>query len=80
MKHDELLANIDYFLEYEPKESPEWAGTGIFIAKKLRAVVDLHKPWINLEGKIVCAECCNYGADRYPCITQKTIEKELLNV
>lgn len=40
MTNDELLANIDYFLEYEPKESQDWASAGIFIAKKLRAAVE----------------------------------------
>ena len=71
MTHEELLAKI------------EWAENSALrslrnLGRALRAVVELHKPWTNLEGKVVCAECCNYGADRQPpCPTIQAIEKEL---
>lgn len=69
MTHDELLAKISY---------PENTLKGFNYMQALRAIVELHKPWTNLEGKIVCAECCNYGANRQPpCPTIQAIEKEL---
>jgi hypothetical protein len=76
MTHDELLAkineNADAFVNNKPLR-----GIHPRILKALRAVVERHKPWVNFEGKTVCAECCNYGAETYPCVTIKDIEEEL---
>lgn len=72
MTHDELLAKIG-----NPVDEGYQYGDIVF-NKALRAVVELHKPWTNFDGKVVCAECCNYGADRQPpCPTIQAIEKEL---
>lgn len=72
MTHDELLAKIDERSAYAIKRF----GFDVWF-NPARAAVELHKPWTNFEGKVVCAECCNYGADRYPCPTTQAIEKEL---
>lgn len=88
MNHDELLAKVDeqiaiwssgeygwprQWLSDEVKSKTPMAS----YFKALRAVMELHKPW-TYDGKVVCAECCNYGADREPpCPTIQAIEKEL---
>ena len=77
MTHDELLENIDYFLEYEPKESQDWASAGIFIAKKLRAVVELHKPIELNVGDEFHYEGCLQCDRQYPCPTIQAIEEQL---
>ena len=74
MTHDELLAKLKkridpYSMPCYVSAHPAWLA--------LRAIVERHKPWVNLEGKTVCAECCNYGVEIYPCITIKDIEEEL---
>jgi len=85
MTHDELLEQIDNFIQYTDN-----LGGG----KALRAVVELHKPSEELFRKVefmsgieanysVC-EYCNGLVDNpkitviYPCRTIQTIEKELL--
>ena len=74
MTHDELLEIIDT-IQNTINANKVYARKGF---DALRAVVELHKPWTNLDGKVVCAECCNYGADREPpCPTVQVIEKEL---
>jgi hypothetical protein len=82
MTHDELLAKLishaglahmnpdEYARKYSMDSRSPWYNA-------LRAVVERHKPWVNFEGKTVCAECCNYGAETYPCVTIKDIEEEL---
>lgn len=81
MSHEELLAKIDYLLEYEPKESQDWTSTAIFVVKKLRAVVELHTPYnyIEIDGKPteMWCTCGNSGLIPYPCPTIQAIEAEL---
>lgn len=81
MTHDELLAQIDDFIQYTFD-----LGGG----KALRAVVELHKPkktvlqnGINAGSfAIGCAVCVSRSRyetanAKYPCDTIKAIEKEL---
>lgn len=70
MTHDELLAKIDYEMEYNLNC---WSGLG----KATRAVVELHKPksipdWVPTEAELIC-----WCAHIYPCPTIQAIEKEL---
>ena len=81
MTHDELLAEIDRL---------DAVLTDSYGMSALRAVVELHKPFIfegketNLcDGCTQCWGCGEWGAsadcpcDKYPCPTIKAIEKEL---
>ena len=73
MTHDELLAICD---NYSFKDSAE-------PVKALRAVVELHKPRVNLDFPYqpVCQQCANiidpWDENSYPCPTIQAIEKEL---
>jgi hypothetical protein len=64
MIHDKLLAEIDsYAYVYKPKTA-------------LRAVVELHKPWLSKHDDLVmCDHCCS---EVYPCPTIQAIKKELI--
>jgi hypothetical protein len=74
MTHNELLAKIDEEGEFQVQH---------FDAKPrmlsaLRAVVELHKPWL-LDEVLRCS-CADYYTDGfsfYPCETIQAIEKEL---
>ena len=77
MNHDELLKQFDI-------QNLTMDG-GYYIAKALRAVVELHKPWdVETEGGTftLCNDCSRrvdlpgYGI-LYPCKTIQAIEKEL---
>ena len=65
MTHDELLAKINYDIEGNPYDE---------YMSAIRAVVELHKPFLYPEDdKIYCDEC----NVKYPCKTIQAIEKEL---
>lgn len=71
MTHDELLEQIDNFIQYTDN-----LGGG----KALRAVVELHRrierpKWLPVEFQ---GYSCNVCPGNYPCPTIKAIEKELL--
>ena len=69
MGHDELLAEIDDFIQYTNNLSG---------GKALRAVVELHKP--HNEDSKYCAGCevdDPWYWNEYPCPTIQAIEKEL---
>ena len=77
MTHDELLAKID---EIEIKTNNTALLLGVQTAlltqnKALRAVVELHKPTVNLDFPYQpeCSGC----KETYPCPTIQAIEKEL---
>lgn len=65
MTHDELLAEIDFL----PLD-----GLHKWFQPALRAVVELHKPWVG-----GCSQCIaiDGGYKPYPCDTIQAIEKEL---
>ena len=70
MTHDELLWAINSIVESGPCETVGHYSS----AKALRAVVELHKPFLYPEDdKIYCDEC----NVKYPCKTIQAIEKEL---
>ena len=70
MTHDELLWAINSVVE---NGTCETVGHYSF-AKALRAVVELHKPFLYPEDdKIYCDEC----NVKYPCPTIQAIEEEL---
>ena len=78
MTHDELLAKIDsnlsdcgYDCESCKRDNASWVA--------LRAVVELHKPYMGGFNTLLC-ESCTAFADwvvEYPCPTIQAIEKEL---
>ncbi len=82
MTHDELLADIN-------KEIDQAAWTREYYPFKslqaLRAVVELHKPKIEImendygqkEAFTWCIECPDGFWDEHPCPTIQAIEKEL---
>jgi len=70
MTHEELLAICD---NYSFKNSAE-------PVKALRAVVELHKPFIREDKLTICNLGCNDEGgylEEYPCPTIQAIEKEL---
>jgi hypothetical protein len=78
MTHDELLAKIDFKIEYctcegwgnncWEKENIPW--------RALCAVVELHKPYGEfIDGKPSFR--CQANHEKYPCPTIQAIEKEL---
>jgi hypothetical protein len=78
MTHDELLAKIDFKIEYctcegwgnncWEKENIPWQA--------LRAVVELHKEKLDDVGRPVCSECFIGTSWRiYPCPTIRAIEE-----
>ena len=74
MSHDELLANINSnnFMESRTLETPYLA---------LRAVVNLHKPFLFEDAPDVYYLACvcqtPVAGEKYPCETIEAIEKEL---
>jgi hypothetical protein len=75
MTHDELLANINSnnFMQSRTLETPYFA---------LRAVANLHKPFLFEDAPdvyaLACANCQMPAVgERYPCETIEAIEKEL---
>ena len=75
MKHDELLAKIDYAIEGNPYDE---------YTSAIRAVVELHKPIKVRDGLNRCNRCISAVMDdgsyilaQYPCPTIVSIEKEL---
>ena len=68
MKHDELLARIDYLDEVKDR----WNGEELAVA--LRALVELHKP---VEFSPAWKPKCDYCEIFYPCLTIQTIKKGL---
>ena len=83
MNHDELLAEI--------KSLNDSCSVSSRLGNALKAVVELHKPFIS-EGKETkfcdgceqCWACREWGSsdycpcDKYPCPTIQAIEKELM--
>ena len=70
MTHDELLWAINSVVENGTCETVGHYSS----AKAIRAVVELHKPFLYPEDdKIYCDEC----NVKYPCPTIQAIEKEL---
>ena len=70
MTHDELLWAINSVVENGTCETVGHYSS----AKAIRAVVELHKPFLYPEDdKIYCDEC----NVKYPCKTIQVIEKEL---
>lgn len=68
MTHDQLLEICkDGFYE----------TNGTFVARALRAVVELHKPVCDDPKCCIDQGGCNCGQDFYPCLTVQAIEKEL---
>jgi len=69
MTHDELLAVIEHHSGLDQSLS----------SSALRAVVELHKPYMGGFNTLLC-ESCTAFADwvvEYPCPTIQAIEKEL---
>jgi hypothetical protein len=64
MTHDELLKRIGHPFEF------------IAPTKALRAVVELHKPYINYKGQECFCRRCGENVN-YPCPTIQAIEREL---
>jgi hypothetical protein len=67
--HNELLDTIGHW---------NWIEPGAINA--LRAVVELHKPWLGtMTSKLYCTHCENVtdSSIEYPCPTIQAIEKEL---
>lgn len=83
MTHDELLAKLDQrYWKMFNHNSQDQTELGIehrtFIQNQyfaLRAVVELHKPWVG-----GCSQCVaiDGGYKPYPCPTIQAIEKELM--
>lgn len=80
MTHDELLATIDE-VGYCLENGHTLLRTEITdLIKALRAVIELHKPimdiWFNTDG-MICEECSREEYIRtYPCRTIQVIIKE----
>jgi hypothetical protein len=78
MTHNELLAYIDDStdgLKHEHLFEKLLANT-----KAIRAVVELHKPFIREDKLTICNLGCNDEGgylEEYPCPTIQAIEKEL---
>jgi len=67
MTHDELRDYIDKFDAAGMVKEPTVAA--------LRAIVELHKPWLSKQDNLVmCDHCCS---EIYPCPTIQAIETEL---
>lgn len=91
MTHEELLAKIDKWAKgalgvgsithqqmcYGEKcDCDERDNQGEALVEALRAVVELHKPYLNYRGdECFCTNCGDVG--QYPCPTIQAIEKEL---
>lgn len=83
MTHDELLAKINHIdssADFIMDESEQ------YFFKTLRAVVELHKPFMfNSNNPQLCCKSCDVIDDYgdiapapYPCPTIQAIEKELV--
>lgn len=68
MTHDELLDKIYWYWRHQDTEYFGLSG----YRSALRAVVELHKPWVN--GQMYCQVCVGQS---YPCQTIQQITKEL---
>ena len=70
MTHEKLLNKID------PYGMDDYGDFKVQYGKALRAVVELHKPFIHRKESLLkdtCANCFKV----YPCDTIQAIEKEL---
>ena len=83
MTHDELLKKILLFLVATELQSIDDNFEGTKMLKALRAVVELHKPFM-YDGRFGQFERCSGCASEeewlgepYPCPTIQAIEKEL---
>lgn len=77
MTHDELLTEINYEIQHvEVLGTP----TDMGLYNGIRAVVELHKPYINYRGdEVFCNYCESEGMTaNYPCKSIRVIEKEML--
>lgn len=79
MTHEELLAKISEELATDYEDSCGNVPIGL---NALRAVVELHKPFISHStwtdtDTTVCSSCVNVAPIAYPCPTIQAIEKEL---
>ena len=77
MTHEELLTKIDYYLKptIEMTGDDRIKNSAIGFMKALRAVVELHKPFLT-DYPSYCLHCETYGSV-VPCPTIQAIEKEL---
>lgn len=84
MTHEELLANIDYYLPPTEKLTGDSRirNSALGFMNALRAIVELHKPKM-YEGRVsnyfICTGCYEEEGQNYdyPCPTIQAIEKEL---
>lgn len=83
MKYDKLLARIDNELAAAEHDAICNSGGQIEAVKALRAVVELHKPFM-YDGRMGKYERCSFCTSEeewlgeiYPCHTILVIEKEL---
>jgi hypothetical protein len=83
MTHDELLAKMDYEVKAAEFEDACGDGNDPRIARALRAVVELHKPWTMENGdgeeSLGCSCIPELPAflNPYPCATIQAIEEHL---
>ena len=69
MTHDELLARIN-----DNNNQGIWIWANV---KALRAVVELHKPYVSRNDEFNPWTVCDVCGDSYPCPTIQAIEREL---
>ena len=87
MTHDELLAKISRIVSLaeearEIEATPAWVETTAMLSA-LRAVVELHKPFM-YDGRFGTFERCSgcsseeeWLGEIYPCPTSQTIQEQL---
>ena len=73
MTHDELLARLDGQIESSKVIGCKCPACDNAVA--LRAVVELHRPMVNLDFPY--QPKCSHCKEAYPCSTIQAIEKEL---
>lgn len=72
MTHEELMAKL------KPKDTNFPIYSPISVLEALRAVTELHKPFM-VKDKLLCEACCaDVYLTTYPCETIRVIEKELV--
>jgi len=81
MTHEELLAKIDQEVKDNEFACMVMAGAPAWILNSLRAVVELHNPFMGNTLEL-CKECSQLRKVddpiiTYPCRTIQAIEKEL---
>jgi hypothetical protein len=73
------MVKMDYEVKAAEFEDACGDGNDPRIARALRAVVKMHKPFSTkgFEGDPICQECTGLDANDWPCLTIQAIEKEL---